>query len=229
MLQRVLPRALLLAATAGSLAAGQPAPSTNAPTEEPNPARGLIRQIMPGVIEIGQVRLNEATRTISFPAVVNLTDTLIEYALVNTHGKTHESLLRTEVEPLHLQLALLLLGATNSTSVASGTSPGSAVSIEIAWKRGWWTKRRNLEELVLNRREKRALNRTPWIYTGSRIVDGGFAAQSSGSIISLIGDPEALINRLGADPADDENWLPFARRIPRLNTRVQVSIRLQTR
>ncbi|HXG49505.1 MAG TPA: YdjY domain-containing protein, partial [Methylomirabilota bacterium] len=153
----------------------------------------------------------------------------IEYALVSTHGKTHESLLRTDAEPLHLQLALLLLGATNSPSSSAGTSSGSAVSIEIAWKRGWWWKRRHLEELVRSRRDKRALSRAPWIYTGSRTIDGTFAAQSSGSIISLIGDPEALINRAGADPADDENWLPFARRIPRVNTQVQVSIHLHTR
>jgi hypothetical protein len=69
-----------------------------------------VRALGKGAYEIGEVRLDETRRTVSFPAVVNLDEGLLEYALVSEGGKIHESLLVTRVEPYQIHLAATLLG-----------------------------------------------------------------------------------------------------------------------
>src|SRR5438093_26408 len=87
-------------------AAPVPASATDSP----------LKQIGPGLFEIGQVKFDKNAKTVSFPAAVNQTAGVIEYFLVTAEGKTHESLLRTAVRPHQLQLALLLLGARGTTN-----------------------------------------------------------------------------------------------------------------
>ena len=84
---------------------------------------------------MGQVRLDKNQRTVRFPAAVNQTNGAIEYLIVTSSGKTHESLLRTDAEPYHIQLAFLLLGAkgagTNSFPENNSLPlPGEEVEIE---------------------------------------------------------------------------------------------------
>jgi hypothetical protein len=71
-----------------------------------------------------------------------------------------------------------------------------------------------------------AMTSSQWTYNGSRFSEGGFVAQQDGSIISLIADPDALINNPQAAREDDENWLPHAKRLPEVNSAVQVTIKL---
>ncbi|NTU43497.1 MAG: hypothetical protein HGA78_10725, partial [Nitrospirales bacterium] len=73
----------------------------------PTPA---VKKVSPGVFSIGDITINKEKKSVSFPAQINMDKGLLEYLLVRTGGKTHESLLRTNVEPYHLQIALLLLG-----------------------------------------------------------------------------------------------------------------------
>ena len=82
---------LLLLVTTLELAAAEPAPpmvtSTNA----------LMKEIAPGLFQIGDVRLDQRQRTVTFPAAMNMDEGLIEYLIVHSSGKTHESLLQTAV------------------------------------------------------------------------------------------------------------------------------------
>ena len=191
----------------------------------------LFKRVGPAHLELGQVRLNQETRTITFPATVNLLDVNVEYLVVTREGKTHESLLRTEVEPMHLQLALLLLDAkaagTNALPEApSPALPGEKLDLTVTWKTGGTTKTVRAEELVLDLQTRVPAARGPWIYTGSRMREGAFAAQVDGSIVSLITDPDALINNPRPGREDDDRWKPNTAVLPPLNTPVEVSIRL---
>src|SRR3569623_2003527 len=76
--------------------------STNAPP---------LVEVAPGVFQIGLVRLDKNQKSVQFPAVLNMDHGLIEYLLVTTRGKTHESLLKTDAEPYNIHVAMLLLGA----------------------------------------------------------------------------------------------------------------------
>src|SRR3954469_13485921 len=78
-----------------------------------------LQQISSNLFQIGTVRLDKSKGTVQFPAQLNMTNGLVEYLLVTTKGKLHESVLKTETEPYHIQLALLLLGAKGLPSTAA--------------------------------------------------------------------------------------------------------------
>ncbi|MDA7533738.1 hypothetical protein N8616_05210, partial [Verrucomicrobia bacterium] len=50
-----------------------------------------IKEISPGVLELGNVRLNQAQRSIAFPANVNMHEGPIENLLVTFYGKVNGS------------------------------------------------------------------------------------------------------------------------------------------
>jgi hypothetical protein len=62
------------------------------------------------------------------------------------------------------------------------------------------------EDLILDRAARKMMQRVKWIYNGSQISPEGFAAQQTGSIISMIDDPDALINNPLPRRDDDGNW-----------------------
>jgi hypothetical protein len=206
--------------------------SSLTPATPPVSATNLpLRQVGPGQFELGKVRLDKRQRTVSFPAVVNLTEGIIEYLLVTEAGKTHESLLRTDVAPYQIHVAMLLLDArgagTNDFPEESAKPlPGDKVTVEVSWSAGGRDKRRRAEEFILDRSRKSAMTKGAWVYTGSRLVEGAFAAQLDGSLISLITDASALVNNPRPRRDDDENWLARPGILPPLETPVQVTLRL---
>jgi hypothetical protein len=189
-----------------------------------------MKQIRPGVFELGQVRLDKDKRTVSFPASVNLREGNLEYVVVTTTGKTHESVLRTTAEPYHLQVAFLLLGArgagTNTLPEDPARPlPGDKVEIEFSWNADGRTNSFHAEDFVWDRKADGPALRGEWIYTGSRLRDDGFAAQLDGSIVSLITDADALINNPRPGREDDDNWLVRTNHLPPLHAPVEVTIR----
>lgn len=191
-----------------------------------------FRPVGPGVFELGKVRLNKKERTVTFPAVVNMREGLIEYLVVTTAGKTHESLLRSEVQPHHIHLAMLLLGArgigTNAfPDDATRPIPGERLTIEVSWRAGAATNRFRAEQLVKDRRAKALMTRGDWVYNGSRLAEGVFLVEQLGSIVSLIADEDALINNPRPSREDDENWEANPAPLPPLEAPVQVTLRLE--
>lgn len=215
-------------------AVGQPAPApANAAATAPVPhPDSPLKAIGPDLLEVGLVRIDTKQRTITFPALVNLREGNLEYLLVTTAGKTHESLLRTEARPHHIQVALLLLGAkgagTNSWPEDPNRSlPGHKVRIDLSWPEGRKLRRFHAEDFVQNRRAAARMKRGPWIFTGSRVREDGFAAELDGSIVSLITDRDALINNPQPGREDDDNWLVRPKGLPPLGAAVSVSIALE--
>ncbi len=192
-----------------------------------------IRQVGPGIFEIGRVRLDKNARTVAFPAVVNMTEAIIEYVIVTKDGKTHESLLRTEAQPKDIHVAMLLLGVKGAGTNAvpedpAKPIPGDAIAIEITWKARNREKRARAEDLIYNTVTKTNLTRGVWIYNGSVIEEGKFMAETEGSIISLITDPFALVNN--PRPGRDNDDLCEVNRgaVPPLDTPVEVRMILST-
>ena len=191
-----------------------------------------LKQVGPGVFEMGGVRLDKTRNTVSFPAWLNMNDGALEYLLVTTSGKTHESLLRADIQPVHVHLAMLLLGAQGAQTNdypenPAALIPGDKITLEISWETHRKKKHRRAEELVLNRATQSAASPGPWTYNGSRTVEGTFIAQRDGSIVSLIVDGDALINNPRAGRENDENWQVNKTDLPPLNSAVQVTIRLE--
>jgi len=212
---------------ADTLTTKPPAPGASGDTVTNAP----LKQIRPGVFELGLVRLDKDKRTVSFPAFVNLREGNIEYVVVTATGKTHESLLRTTAEPYHLQLAFLLLGAkgagTDSLPEDPAKSlPGDRVEIDLSWSADGRTNSFRAEDFVHDRKANGPAPRGDWIYTGSRLREDGFAAQLDGSIVSLITDADALLNSPRPGREDDDNWLVRTNHLPSLHAPVEVTIKL---
>jgi hypothetical protein len=75
----------------------------------------LVRDLGGGQLQIGLVTIDPKQKAVSFPASINMTSGVVEYLVVTTEGKVHESLLATRAEPTHIHTAMLLIGMTNST------------------------------------------------------------------------------------------------------------------
>jgi hypothetical protein len=232
--------ALLMLTLAASAWAQQP-PGSAEPKPVPPPS---IREVSPGVFQVGGVKLEREARRVSFPAKLNMTNGPIEYLLVTTAGKAHESLLTTDIEPQHLQVAMLLLGAkgmqaaplTNAPSGGPITQvqgernpplPGEPVLMEVSWKQGGKSQRKRIEALVFNKRAKEPMSPGPFTFTGSRLWQGRFVAQTEGSLVALITDPDAVFNHPRPNRDADDTWVVHQRDVPPLDTMVEVSITLE--
>lgn len=209
------------------------APAAAQPTNSP-----AVKVVGPGILQLGQVRIDKQRRTASFPAVWNAADGIMEYLLVTSYGKTHESILRTDVSPFEIHLAMVLLGAkgngTNppaSEPRAYGASPGTklqgeAIAVELRWPQDGKEATRGGEELVWNRPAQSVMRAGLWFYNGFVVWQGRFLAQESGSVISLITDPAALINNRAPGRDADGAWAAYRANLPPKTRPVQVTIRL---
>lgn len=189
-------------------------------------------------IRLGRVTVDPARRTASFPAWVNMTNGLIEYAVVTDYGKTHESLLVTLAQPLDVQAALLLLRAkpsgTNSLGLQPLTIPsGAAVRPSLSWLDGTQKVSAPLSQWVAlgtggaSGTVTGKMSGGPWLFNGSVITSEGFGAHFDGSLLALIRDPVAILNNPGPDRDDDEIHLAAPDRMPPYETPVTVELRVE--
>lgn len=228
----------ILASTVG---ASEPAPMINSlpPGVEPPPFMAPaaqvspIEKVSPGIYRIGEITINKAEKSITFPTQVNMEKGLLEYLLVRRGGKTHESLLSTRVEPYDLQVALLLLGLEGTShpiSYQGAPEPptGEAVSISFSYRENngriirispemWIIK--NIDKVQTH------VEKQDFVYTGSFIKDGRFMAQSEGSIIALYHDPSALVDNASRDGESDKIWYVNEKNLPPPGTPVTLTIK----
>ncbi len=205
-------------------------------------AEAVLKEIQPGEFLFGDIKISRRKRTVSFPAVINLTQGQMEYFLVSSWGKVHESIFRTDTEPYRIHVAMLLLGvkgadANGDSSIdvdeniishpSKARLPGEAVTLEIKWVSNGKAIRRNAGELIVNVKSKSALRRGDWAYNGSFMVGNSFLAQREGSIVSLVTDPESLINNASPGHDDDTIWSAYTKRLPGTNATVEIVIGLQ--
>jgi hypothetical protein len=175
------------------------------------------------IVTMGEVKVDVRARSLSFPAEVNQRSGAIEYLVVHETGKVHESIFRTSVAPKQIHVAALLLSTKDTNSVAPKplfTEP----TIRVSWKENGKEKVVAAEELILDRKKKRALGKTKWAYRGSKLIDGVFLADREGSVIAVMEDRNALIDQATPDAADDENWEPMTEVMPELKTKVTIQI-----
>lgn len=212
-----------------------------------NPAAAPLplQSIGPGLFQIGDVTLDKARRAVTFAAVINMNQGPMEYLLVSTHGKVHESILRTEARADHLHVAMLLLdakgaapgpvadpakptgGSPNIDKPGSETLPGDPLKIEVSWNFEGKETTRNAEALVSNLQTKVPMEKGNWVYNGSEFVNGIFQAQVTGSIASLITDRQCLINNISQGHDNDDIWAVNTNGLPPVNTPVRVTLRLE--
>ena len=206
---------------------------TNLPPVPAEVTNAVLKKISDGVFELGKVRIDKSSRSATFPATVNMQEGVVEYLLVNTAGKVHESVLKTEAEPFHIHTAMLLLGAkggavkTRTPQKKTSEIAGDDVVVSIRTKVNGAEKTFPAEDFIWDVQTRTNMSKSTWTYNGSRLIEGSFLGQRDGSVISTIADPDALVNNPRPGRDNDEVWLVNTNVVPAMNTPVQVTIRLE--
>jgi hypothetical protein len=201
-----------------------------------------MQEISPGVFQLGKLRLDKHTRSVSFPGKVNMDKDLVEYVLVTSMGATHESLLSSEVQPSDVHFAMLLLGAKGAGLLAPqpGDAPpgqidaeylrtaprlkGDNVTFSVKWKDHAGIERTSpVEDWLMHAETRKPVPHGPWIYTGSMFgQEGGFLAQQTGTFASVVTNPAALINNPRPGNNDDKVWAVNDKAVPPVDTPVEI-------
>jgi len=209
----------------------EPSRADEKPEQAPPPASAL-QKVRPGVFQFNGVTLDNGLREVSFPAMVNMNSNLVEYVLVGNDGKTHESLLKTSVEPRDIHVAMLLIGAKGSPPQDAAEPDqekvlqGDRIRVWIEWESKGDKRRVRAEDLVINDQTQRPMKQGDWIYNGSWMFNGRFVAQTERSVVSIIFDRDALINSGHPQRADDEIWFANTKRIPKPGHPVRVKLEI---
>lgn len=183
---------------------------------------GEVEELGEGRYRIGLIEVDARKRTLTIPAVLNMREEVVEYLLVTEKGKTHESVLSTKATPARIHLAALLLGI-------KGPDPSArALDGYIEWQGNGVARKEPLHRLLQvgtgGETERVAFPQGAWVYTGSRETpEKGLSASGTGSIISLIDDPDALVNSTSETRSNDEVHFPAQKALP---PKVQMPVRL---
>ncbi len=208
--------------------------------DAPLPANPAVREVSPGIFEVGKVRLDQKARSISFPGKLKMKRGLLEYLLVNPKGSVHETLLVTEVEANDIHVAMLLLGAKGGAITADAppaqldaryfrTAPkltGDTVFISVKWKENDVEKTAPIEDWLFNEADQKRIEHGPWIYNGSMLHEGSFLAQTEGNLVALVTSPTALINNPRQGNDNDQMWNVDGETTPGVGTPVEIIFKL---
>lgn len=217
---------------------------------EPEPQFSPPKEIAPGIFEIGSVRLDKNTRTVTFPAKVQMTDGLLEYLLVTPQGPVHESLLVSDAKPQDVHMAMLLLGAKGMERKENKREPeridaeflakapkltGDRISLAMKWTDKAGKEHTTPPERWIMRKvfvpkkpaKEVAAADGPWLYTGSYFYEDRFIAQMDGAFAALVTFPGALINNPREGSNNDQSWFANTKAMPPAGTPLEFSIKLE--
>jgi len=211
---------------------------TEKPTADPAAAVKRIKELGGNEYDLGGVRFNSASREIRIPCTVNMQDGLIEFALVHETGKTHESILKTAVNPVDIQVALLLCNykpghdglfdyekdtkVRGNLEETKAEVPGAnRVQCFVEWTAGDVKKKTELRDWIRDG----ATKKTPedfkhWIFNGSMVQESGFSAALHGNLIGIYYDVTSILNCPSPRNRNDEVWLCEKEKIPAVDAPV---------
>jgi hypothetical protein len=206
-------------------------------------AKTRIKKVGPTEYTLGDMTFSSATHEIRVPAAVNMTEGILEYALVHENGKTHESLLKTKVSPTELNVALLLcnyephikeaaqyleepLPQTKARMALPMEHEGAnRVHLTLQWKdKDGAQQTAPLGAWIRDRKVEKPLQIDHWTYTGSFVTQSGYAAEDDGSHIAIYFDLIALMNLPDPGNRSDDRWFVEKSAVPPLDTAVTLVI-----
>jgi hypothetical protein len=178
------------------------------------------RKVAPGLYELGALRIDANRRTVRAPGRVNMREGgPIELLACLERGKVHESVFLLDIEPLDLQLALLLLdlepGRNPAVAYAEDAPerekpPAPCVRVAVEWRA---PPKDEGDEPALVRYDAGALLRNvqaggtadgvQWAFIGSAWDGDRFAADLEGSLIATFRDRTCILE-LAADEVNDD-------------------------
>ena len=179
------------------------------------------------LVRLGSVQVDRLNRSVIARGRINLGQGLVELLACGPEGKTHESVLVLEADPVDLNAALLLLGLKPGRpprAPGKGAPEGPPVAVWVEWEAEGSPRRVRGETLILNRRSGEVLPPTPWTYTGAVGEDGNLLAAREQSLVATFWDPSAVLNLPLPCGMDDEILFAHADALPPRGTPVTVRL-----
>ena len=189
------------------------------------------KKIGENVYQLGNVVFDIGKREVTVPGEINIVggDANIEFFACGKLGKTHESILIVDAEPIYMLTALGVLDFEAGRNLVVEGDPrpptGSPVDIWVEWQQGDAVISRRARELVWNAFREQPMQETPWIFTGGRIKNRQFTTQLFHNIIAVYRDPDSLFNHPLPTGTDDRTYRVNTDVIPPKGTKVKLIIR----
>jgi hypothetical protein len=190
-----------------------------------------------GLMQYGDIIFDPKSRQVRVPCRVNMTEGLLEFAVVHENGKVHESLLITSCSAtdIHVVMTLLryvaseeLYAIEKERGILSGEFPkvpeetkkAARIDLKVQWEANGKTQQAALADWIQYEKTAKPMKTIPWVYGGSMIYEGSFLADQTGDIASIFVSRGSLMLYAGDDRFSDDVWIPFTKRIPPQGTSV---------
>ena len=189
-------------------------------------------KISENVYKFGNVTLDTSKREITIPGEMNKkvgADSIIEFLACGKLGKTHESILVVDAEPIHIITVLGALELDAGMNLSVEGDPripiGSPVEIWVEWSQGDKIISRRARELLWNTFKEQPMQETPWVFTGGRLINNQWTAQKFHNIIAVYRDPDSIFNHPLPTGTDDRTYRVNTNVIPPKGTKIKLIIR----
>ncbi|NLF92835.1 MAG: hypothetical protein GX564_03020 [Oligosphaeraceae bacterium] len=122
---------------------------------------------------------------LALPCRFVLPEGALEVIVCRPDGRMHETLLCSDVRAVHVQALLYLLGASNGSRLpGEGVQQGDLCDLWLEWQDAQGRQLREpVEEWILDTRTGQNLRPAGWVFVGSTVKDGVFAADAEGNIV----------------------------------------------
>ena len=181
---------------------------------------------------IGKVVVDTAARLIRVPCRVNMRRGAIEFLAVASEGKLHESVLLAEAEPIHVHVALMLLGLEPGSGAHyhGDVSPpsGRGVEAQAQWQSRGQTRDARLEQFAWDIPARRPMPPVAWFFTGAASPGPGPRVAEERSVVATYRDPGAVLTNPLPTGADDTVYKVNERLVPPVGTPVDLLLRPAT-
>lgn len=185
-------------------------------------------------IDLRGVKVWVQQKKIEIRGVVNMDEGVVELLATSPDGKKHESVLVLTCNPALLHTSILLIGKSpggGEGEQGSSNKPlGDLLYIYVKWEEDNKTIIRRGEELIWNEKQQKEMNKTAWIFTGSRFSPGSdkrktvYMANVTGVLVATYYDPEAIVNNPLPTRTDDTTYHANKKKLPPLKTPVTLII-----
>lgn len=201
---RLLFGIMVAMALAGALRAAE-----TPPAPAPADADSGLERLPNGDVRLGAITLHRERRQISFAASVAMAAGPAEVLIATPEGRLHESLLKADARPLHLQVLLYLLDQNNGLRVPvreRATRQGDLLDIDLEWTTAdGKTVTAPVEHFIRDNRTGKPMARQGWVFVGTVVREGVPLADLEGNLVLLWSQGNTVLDC--PDPQADDDTL----------------------